>query len=86
MATSIKILIQKAREAAEIIVDNDYEKQDFELYLNQSKENVFSPEKTKRKKRDGKLRALIQWIPFIFTKKFPFIKIKKIRSGFSTKK
>ena len=32
LATSIKILIQKAREAAEIIVDNDYEKQDFELY------------------------------------------------------
>jgi predicted RNase H-like nuclease (RuvC/YqgF family) len=80
LATSITILISKARETAEFIVDNNYEKEDFEIYLkrNNNNESNLSVENSHREKFS--LKKLWEKV----RKKIPFLRRK--RTGFSTRR
>ena len=80
LATSINILISKARETAEFIVDNNYEKEDFEIYLRRN--NNSKADLSVENLDDSKFSLKRLWEKV--RKRVPFLKRK--RTGFSTKR
>ena len=77
LASSINLLIQDARKTAEIIVDNNYEKEDFEIYLSKS---IDIPVERKKREKRSSLKRMWVWAK----NKIPYFKNK--RTGFSTKR